>query len=77
MDLQPADNKIAHSCSSFIHCGCGLILRASIYTLVPFIDSVMLPAELSCLSTSCASVNTSQRVELENATLYVHVHKRQ
>ena len=76
MDLQPADNKIAHSCSgSFIHCGCGLILQASVYTLVSFIDSVMFPADLSCLSTSCASVNTS--LELENATLYVHVHKRQ
>jgi len=45
MDLQPDDNKIAHSCSgSFIHCGCGLILRASVYTLVSFIDLVMFPS---------------------------------
>lgn len=78
VDLHPADNKIAHSCcGSFIACGCGFILMASVYTLVPFIHLVILPADLSCLSTSCTSVNTSQKVKLEYATLYVHVHKRQ
>jgi len=76
------DNRILGShvvvLKAFLHVAVVWYLQKGQARVCTFIDSVMLPAELSCLSTPCASVNTSQRsVELENATMHVHVHKGQ